>query len=100
MIQNRQKQKPRGGGGKMLICVELSRVWDVMDEYYLMNDVKHKLCYVSLNFLHDLRLSRFVLLHIPLSLFHLSFSFSSFPFLCFFYFRRTSSFFDNLSNLP
>lgn len=46
-------------GGKLLTnyLTEITsyRAWNMMDETHLMNDIKEKLCYVSLDFLRDLR---------------------------------------------
>jgi len=34
------------------------RAWNMMEETFLMNVVKERLCYVSLNFMQDLELTK------------------------------------------
>lgn len=50
-------------GGKLLTnqLKELVsfRQWNMMDETYIMNDVKESCCYVSLNFKNDLETCRY-----------------------------------------
>jgi len=52
-------------GGKLLTnhLKELVsyRQWNMMDQTYIMDDVKEKCCYVSANFNVDMELSRYVL---------------------------------------
>ena len=51
-------------GGKLLTNhlkgIVSYRQWNMMDQTYIMDDVKEKCCYVSANFKADMELSRYV----------------------------------------